>query len=109
VLHDVGAHIEEVSLILDRYQRMLRAIVSCDLKRLSEGTERFNVSLAHPPANTLAERFLNDGCEDAGQSVVGLTVDETSLLEPPPLAAYEPWIVPLTVRPNDAASNTADD
>ena len=39
----------------------------------------------------------------------GLTADEADLLAPPPLAAYEPWIVPLTVRPNDAASNTADD
>jgi hypothetical protein len=41
-----------------------------------------------------------------GQSV---TVDEAGLLEPLPPAAYEPWIVPLTVRPNDAASHTADD
>jgi hypothetical protein len=31
------------------------------------------------------------------------------LLEPLPRAAYKPWIVPLTARPNDAASNTADD
>ena len=40
----------------------------------------------------------------------GLTdVDEADLLEPLPRAAYKPWIVPLTARPNDAASNTADD
>ena len=40
----------------------------------------------------------------------GLTdVDEADLLEPLPLAAYKPWIVPLTARPNDAASDTADD
>ena len=40
----------------------------------------------------------------------GLTdVDEADLLEPLPRAAYKPWIVPLTARPNDAASDTADD
>jgi hypothetical protein len=38
-----------------------------------------------------------------------VTVDEADLLEPLPRAAYKPWIVPLTTRPNDAASNTADD
>jgi hypothetical protein len=39
----------------------------------------------------------------------GLTADEADLLAPPPLAAYKPWIVPLTARPNDAATDTADD
>ena len=40
----------------------------------------------------------------------GLTVvDEADLLEPLPLAAYKPWIVPPTVRPNDAASDMGDD
>jgi hypothetical protein len=40
----------------------------------------------------------------------GLTdVDEADLLEPLPRAAYKPWIVPLTARPNDAACDTADD
>ena len=40
----------------------------------------------------------------------GLTdVDEADLLQPLPRAAYKPWIVPLTARPNDAASDTADD
>ena len=40
----------------------------------------------------------------------GLTdVDEADLLEPLPRAAYKPWIVPLTARPNDAASDMADD
>jgi hypothetical protein len=40
----------------------------------------------------------------------GLTdVDEADLLEPLPRAAYKPWIVPLTARPNDPASDTADD
>ena len=38
----------------------------------------------------------------------GLTADEADLIEPPPLAAYKPWIVPLTARPNDAATDTAD-
>jgi hypothetical protein len=38
-----------------------------------------------------------------------VTVDEADLLEPLPRAAYKPWIVPLTARPNDAASDTADD
>jgi hypothetical protein len=38
-----------------------------------------------------------------------VTVDEADLLEPLPRAANKPWIVPLTARPNDAASNTADD
>ena len=39
---------------------------------------------------------------------ISLTADEADLLEPPPLAAYEPWVVPLTVRPNDADIETAD-
>ena len=39
----------------------------------------------------------------------GLTADEADLLEPLPLAAYKPWIVPPTVRPNDAASDMGDD
>ena len=43
------------------------------------------------------------------KSVLDLTVDEADLLEPLPRAAYKPWIVPLTARPNDAASDTADD
>ena len=29
--------------------------------------------------------------------------------EPPPLAAYEPWVVPLTVRLNDAADEAGND
>jgi hypothetical protein len=63
----------------------------------------------HAPANKWAERFQNGDCEDAGQSVLGLTVDEADLLQPLPRAAYKPWIVPLTAQPNDAAGDTADD
>ena len=45
VLHDVGAHIEEVPLVLDRDERALRAVVHRDLERLGEGPERLDVSL----------------------------------------------------------------
>ena len=55
------------------------------------------------------ESFQNDSCEGARHSGLGLTADEADLLEPPPLAAYKPWVVPLTVRPNDGVSETADD
>jgi len=51
----------------------------------------------------------NDGCESGGPSVSGLTADEADLLEPPPLRAYEPWLVPLAVRPNAPVSETDDD
>ena len=62
-------------------------------------------------ASKLVERFQNDGCESAGHSVLSLTADEADLLEPLRLAAYEPWVVPLTVRSNVAANEneTADD
>ena len=60
-------------------------------------------------ATKLVESFQNDSCEIAEHSLLGLTADEADLLEPLPLAAYKPWVVPLTVRPNDAASETADD
>jgi hypothetical protein len=60
-------------------------------------------------ATKLVESFQNDSCKIAEHSVSGLTADEADLLEPPPLAAFEPWVVPLTIRPNDAASETADD
>jgi hypothetical protein len=35
---------------------------------------------------------------DAEPSNPGLTADEADLLAPPPFAAHEPWVVPLTVR-----------
>ena len=60
-------------------------------------------------ASRLVESFQNNGCENAGPRVLGLTADEADFLEPLRLAAYEPWVLPLTVRPNDAASETADD
>jgi hypothetical protein len=60
-------------------------------------------------ASKLVESFQNDSCERAGHSVLVLTADEADLLEPPPLAAFKPWVVPLTVRLNDAASEMADD
>jgi hypothetical protein len=60
-------------------------------------------------ASELVESFQNDRCDSDGHGVSGLTVDEADLLEPLPLAAYEPWVVPLTVRPNDAANEAADD
>jgi hypothetical protein len=59
-------------------------------------------------ASKLVESFQNDGCESAGHSLLSLT-DEADLVEPLRLAAYEPWVVPLTVRSNDAANETADD
>lgn len=58
-------------------------------------------------ASKLVESF--DSCATAGHSVLVLTADEADLLEPPPLAAFKPWVVPLTVQLNDAASETADD
>jgi hypothetical protein len=58
-------------------------------------------------ASELVDSFQNDGC--AGGGVLALTADERDLLEPPPLAAYKPWVVPLTLRLNDAAEETADD
>ena len=51
----------------------------------------------------------NDGSKSAKRSVLGTTAHEADLLEPPPLAAYEPWVIPLTVRPNAAASEAADE
>ena len=60
-------------------------------------------------ASKLVESFQNDSSESDGHSVLNLTADEADLLEPLRLAAYEPWVVPLTVRPNDAANETADD
>jgi hypothetical protein len=60
-------------------------------------------------AGKLVESFQNDGCKSAGDGVLDLTADEADLLKPPPRAAYEPWVVPLTVRPNDAADEMADD
>jgi hypothetical protein len=60
-------------------------------------------------ASRLVESFQNDGCESAGHSVLSLSADEADLLEPLRLAAYEPWVVPLIVRPNDAANETGGD
>jgi hypothetical protein len=60
-------------------------------------------------ASKLVESFQNDSCESDGHSVLNLTADEADLLEPLRLAAYEPWVVPLTVRPNDAANETETD
>jgi hypothetical protein len=60
-------------------------------------------------ASKLVASFQNDGCQGAADDVLDLTADEADLLEPPPLKVYEPWVVPLTVRPNDATEETADD
>jgi hypothetical protein len=60
-------------------------------------------------ASKLVESLQNDGCKSAGDGILDLTANEADLLEPPPRAAYEPWVVPLTLRPNDAAEETADD
>jgi hypothetical protein len=57
----------------------------------------------------LLESFQNDGCKSAADGVLDLTAEEADLLAPPPLKAYEPWVVPLTVLPNDAAEEMADD
>jgi hypothetical protein len=60
-------------------------------------------------ATKLVESSQTNSCEIAEHSLLGPTADEADLLEPPPLAAYKPWVVPLTVRPNDGVSETADD
>ena len=59
-------------------------------------------------ASKLVESFQNDGCKSVGDDVLDLTAHEADLLEPTPLVAYEPWVVPLTFRPNDAPEETAD-
>jgi hypothetical protein len=59
-------------------------------------------------ASKLVESLGNDAF-NGEDTVLALTVDEADLLEPPPHAAYQPWVVPLTFRPNDAAYETADD
>ena len=45
VLHDVGAHVEEVPLVLDRDQGPLRAVVLRDLERLGQRPQRLDVAL----------------------------------------------------------------
>ena len=60
-------------------------------------------------ASKLVESFQNDGCKSAGDGVFHLTAEEADLLAPPALKAYEPWVLPLTVLPNDAAEEMADD
>jgi hypothetical protein len=60
-------------------------------------------------AGKLVESFQNDACKSARDGVLDLTANEADLLAPPPRAVYEPWVVPLTFRPNDAAEETADD
>lgn len=54
----------------------------------------------------MVESFQSDSYET---NVFGLTADEAELLEPPPAAAFEPWVVPLTVRRDDIANETADE
>jgi hypothetical protein len=60
-------------------------------------------------ASELVESFQNAGCESSRHSVLGLTADEMDLLEPPPLASHKPWVVPLAVRSNSAAEETAEE
>ena len=60
-------------------------------------------------ARSWASKLVESFQDDAGHSVLGLTADEVDLLEPPPLAAYKPWVVPLAVRPDDSADETAED
>jgi hypothetical protein len=60
-------------------------------------------------AGKLVAAFQNDGCTSARDSALDLTADEAELLEPPPRAAYEPWVVPLAIRPNDVAEDMGDD
>jgi len=71
-------------------------------------TDAMDTMDANPPANELKGRCENGGCEGAGHGVPSLTIEEADLLAPPPLKAYDPWVVPLKVRPNDNA-DTADD
>jgi hypothetical protein len=35
------------------------------------------------------------------RSASALTAEEFDLLAPPPLAPHAPWVVPLSVRPDD--------
>ena len=56
-------------------------------------------------ARSWASKLVESFQDDAGHSVLGLTADEVDLLEPPPLAAYKPWVV----RPDDSADETAED
>ena len=59
-------------------------------------------------ASKLAESFQNDSYENAEHGVLGLTADEADLLEPLRFTTYEPWVVPLTIRPNGAPNDTAN-
>jgi len=60
-------------------------------------------------ASKLVGSFQNDDGESAGHGVLSLTAEEADLLEPPSLATYEPWVVPLTVRLNAVADEMADE
>jgi hypothetical protein len=57
----------------------------------------------------LVDSFQNDDCKSVGDGVLDLTAEEADLLAPPPIMAYEPWVVPLTVRANDDASDIVED
>jgi hypothetical protein len=63
-----------------------------------------NTVCARSWACELVARLQND--ENAGQSVQALTADEADLLASPGRRTYEPWVVPLTARPNNAAIET---
>ena len=60
-------------------------------------------------ATKLVGSFQNDGGGSAGHGVLGLSAEEADLLELLPLAGYEPWVVPLTVRLNAVADEMADE
>lgn len=45
MLHNVGAHVQEVALVLNRNECALGAVILGDLKRLCERAKRFDISL----------------------------------------------------------------
>ena len=45
MLHNIGAHIKEVALVLNRDERALGAVIPGHLERFGEGSQRLNISL----------------------------------------------------------------
>jgi hypothetical protein len=77
-----------------------------DLPNSQQDVHDKNSICARSWAGELVARLQND--ENAGQNVQALTADEADLLESP-RRTYEPWVVPLTARPNSAPIDAATD
>jgi hypothetical protein len=56
---------------------------------------------AQASAVELAPRGKGAGSASGKRGASGLTADEADLLAVPPLGVHAPWVVPLTVRPDD--------